>query len=205
MNKKFLRSLMMFLALVASEKLVLVASSENRQGPSNPIVFPSESDSDNSDSDDFSVNSEDNEFFENQPIYNLVEAVLNQDINTLQDYLYINPNAIHAQDEDEAGILHLLALRNDEQLSYDELLAKIQVLVTAGADINAQDFSGDTPLHKAAMNGHHNALQALIVAGANVNIATHSGETPLNTINPNTERPNEIACRQALINAGASL
>lgn len=190
----------MILALVGEETPVLVASSENLQGPNSPVVLHYESDSNDSGDDS------DNEHFElqdnNQNLENLHEAALNPDIDTLQDYLYFHPNAIHAQDEDEAGILHLLALHNDAQLSYDEQLAKIQVLVTAGADINAQDFSGDTPLHKAAMNGHYNTLQALIDAGADVNLACSDGQTPLGRLNE--YNPNNLNCRQALIAAGAN-
>ncbi|QQR49364.1 ankyrin repeat domain-containing protein [bacterium] len=200
MNNKFFVSLVMLLVLITNKTPILVASSKNLQGPSNPIILSYESDSDSSDNDSFGDDSDNELQDDNQDLENLSEAALNSDIQTLQDYLYFNPNAIHAQDQDQAGILHRLALRNDAQLSYHEQLAKIQVLVTAGADINAQDFNGDTPLHKAAMNGHYNALQALIDAGANVNIAADSGETPLDTINPNTVRLNEIACRQALIN-----
>lgn len=199
MNKKFLGLLVMLLAFVAHETPVLVASSEDPQGPSNPIVFPDESDS-----DDFSIDSEDNEDFENQPIDNLLAAVLNPVIDTLLDYLYFNPSDIHARNVNQASILHMLAAQDNVQLSYDEHLAKIQILVSAGADINAQNLNGETPLHKAAMYGHLNALQALIDAHANVNAQDFDGQTPLDTIHPSTQVANEIRCRNALIAAGAS-
>ena len=53
-----------------------------------------------------------------------------------------------------------------------------QALITAGADVNAQNNSGYTPLHRAT-NGNTEIAQALITAGADVNAKDEFGYTPL--------------------------
>ena len=50
--------------------------------------------------------------------------------------------------------LHAAAARGD--------VAEIQRLLQAGADINEADADGDTAIHLAAMNGHHQAVQLLV-------------------------------------------
>ena len=50
----------------------------------------------------------------------------------------------------------------------------------AGVDVNASNFAGWTPLHRAAIKGHTQIIQLLIANGADVN-AKHDafGTTPL--------------------------
>ena len=77
--------------------------------------------------------------------------------------------------------------------------AVITALVEAGADVNARNVSGFTPLHSAAENATPAAAHALIQAGAEVN--SRGGRTPLHIAasNPNPE----VAA--ALIEAGADV
>lgn len=53
-----------------------------------------------------------------------------------------------------------------------------QVLVSHGADVNARRDDGTTALHKAARNGCRQVARTLIRAGADVN-AAQDGSTPL--------------------------
>lgn len=88
--------------------------------------------------------------------------------------------------------------------------AVITTLVEAGADVNARDVWGFTPLHSAAENATPAAVKALVQAGADVNAPLRSfgrgldsrgGRTPLHIAasNPNPE----VAA--ALIEAGADV
>jgi ankyrin repeat protein len=50
-------------------------------------------------------------------------------------------------------------------------LKKVQdILASDPKAVNAQDKSGDTPLHVAALHGQYKVAEALIAAGANVNV-----------------------------------
>ncbi len=192
MNKK-LFSFLCSLVVIAMEMSV-VASSQN-PGFGSLISINVEEDF----SDEEIINDDENNLHE------LFGAVCTSDIHDLTCYLFINPTHIQSKDSDNASILHLLALQDDNIFSYEQQKERIAVLVSFGANINSKDFSGDTPLHKAAMNGHFNALQALIDSGADVNIQNYDGGRPINTINILATEINEVNCMQALISAGAVL
>lgn len=53
-----------------------------------------------------------------------------------------------------------------------------QVLVSHGADVNAKREDGAAPLHRAARTGSRQVARVLVQAGADVN-ASHGGITPL--------------------------
>jgi ankyrin repeat protein len=70
------------------------------------------------------------------------------------------------------GMLHDAALRG-----YTEIAA---ILLAKGAEIDARDQYGATPLHTAALKGHMDLVKLLIEHGANINAReTDSGSTPL--------------------------
>jgi hypothetical protein len=50
-------------------------------------------------------------------------------------------------------------------------LERVQELLAAGADVNAADAAGSTPLYLAAEQGHHELVQLLLEANANVQAA----------------------------------
>jgi len=52
-------------------------------------------------------------------------------------------------------------------------------LIAKGADINAKDEYGWTPLHYAAIKGQKEVVELLIAKGADINSKNQSGETPL--------------------------
>lgn len=52
------------------------------------------------------------------------------------------------------------------------------VLIKAGANLNAQDANGNTPLHLARAGGHTKTASVLLAAGADPNIKNNQGKTP---------------------------
>ena len=55
----------------------------------------------------------------------------------------------------------------------------VKELIEKGADVNAKDNGGATPLHYAAMEGHTDVVELLISKGADVNAKDKWGDTPL--------------------------
>ena len=55
----------------------------------------------------------------------------------------------------------------------------VKALKEAGADVNAGDHMGQTPVHWAAINGHTGTVNALKEAGADLNATDKDGKTPL--------------------------
>jgi len=52
-------------------------------------------------------------------------------------------------------------------------------MIAEGADVNAADNDGDTPLHNAARKGHGDMIELLIACGADVWTRDKRGNTPL--------------------------
>ncbi len=71
---------------------------------------------------------------------------------------------------------------------------------SVGADVNARDKEGETPMHYAAMSGTPDNIAALVSAGADVEARNEDGTTPLYTA-AMSGAPENIA---ALLEAGAS-
>lgn len=57
----------------------------------------------------------------------------------------------------------------------------VRKLLDMGADVNAEDSEGKTPLHEAILTGNHQMVECLLVNGANVHFKTRTGECPLIT------------------------
>ncbi len=82
-------------------------------------------------------------------------------------------------------------------------VADVSRCLKAGADVNARDENGATPLHRAAWFSTTPAVvTALLNAGANVNARTENGATPLHQAAWNSTTP---AIVTALVKAGADV
>uniref|UniRef100_A0A3P8RN39 Ankyrin repeat domain 61 n=1 Tax=Amphiprion percula TaxID=161767 RepID=A0A3P8RN39_AMPPE len=89
-------------------------------------------------------------------------------------------------------------------------LSAVQILVSYGADVNAVDSSGMTPLHMAAGILHKGIIACLIRQGADINMGVqHSGNTPLHlaavamTTKSTKTLEDGISCISELLESGA--
>ena len=86
------------------------------------------------------------------------------------------------------------------QAAKDGNIEAVKQHLADGADVNAKDHTGSTPLYYAALYGHKEVAELLIAAGADVNVKNERprGRTPLHWANNK-----EIA--ELLIDAGADV
>ena len=85
----------------------------------------------------------------------------------------------------------------------------IELLLNAGADIDARDTSGDTPLHEACQGSKDpQVFRALLQAGADPNARDNDGSTPLHELAEYHDIPEATQAGlvvQILIDAGADV
>jgi len=105
--------------------------------------------------------------------------------------LAADPDAVHACDQYGFTALHGVAGEDHPDM--------IWLLVDAGADVNAANEMGHTPLHFAA---NADAVRALVAAGADVNARSRDGSTPLHLA---VEAPGGVGAVEALLAAGAAV
>jgi ankyrin repeat protein len=58
-------------------------------------------------------------------------------------------------------------------------IQQIKSLISAGADVNAKDDKGSTPLHYAVILANKDVIELLIAGGADVNVKDDQGHTAL--------------------------
>ena len=87
-------------------------------------------------------------------------------------------------------------------------LPMVEILIKAGADLEARHGGGGTPLHEAAWSGDDPAVfQVLLQAGADVNALNNDSNTPLHRLARfNSERGHRsVVIARILIDAGADV
>jgi ankyrin repeat protein len=97
----------------------------------------------------------------------VVEALLQHGADARQRFTYRSP--VDKRVEADVTALH-----------YAASPATVQALVRAGADVNAADATGTTPLMRAAFVGRTDVVRALLAAGASPLVRQHKrrGRTP---------------------------
>jgi ankyrin repeat protein len=81
-------------------------------------------------------------------------------------------------------------------------ISRIEMLISAGADVNQPDRYGVTPLTYTVKGGDSRSplVKLLIDSGANVNARDDNGKTALDAAKQNNSSPK---CQQILTDAGA--
>lgn len=72
----------------------------------------------------------------------------------------------------------------------------VEILISKGADVNAQDHEGRTPLHYSMVGGTPSAVKALLAGGANASLTDKEGRPPEKMPRATT------ACKNALSEGG---
>lgn len=125
--------------------------------------------------------------------YKLLESVRKKEGQTVTDMLEKGgPNLVNYKDYSTGETaLHIVTARRD--------LLWMEYLVGKGANVNARDAKGVTPLVIAANLGFVEGVEFLIERGAKIDESNNAGETPLITAvhNRNTE------LMRVLLTAGA--
>ncbi|MOA21233.1 Ankyrin repeats (3 copies) [compost metagenome] len=100
----------------------------------------------------------------------LYEAAELDELDKVKKILASNPALIHGRDEYEFTVLHgAVNTENVEMIRY---------LIEQGADVNAQNDEGYTPLHIAL---YPDVADCLLAHGALINLPSYDGSTPLHT------------------------
>jgi ankyrin repeat protein len=83
----------------------------------------------------------------------------------------------------------------------------VEMLINAGADVDAKDENDWTPLHFAAGCGKINSLEVLLANGADVNARDNKQNTPLHIIGLSSigSKVEQERCAEMLINAGTEV
>jgi ankyrin repeat protein len=105
----------------------------------------------------------------------LIDAASSGNPAVLREILTFHPNLeLH----DHEGQTALYAAGDSTPENDDDAVECVRLLIAAGANVNARDGEGNTPLHEIFDD---DAVEELLKHGANVNARNNDGETPIFT------------------------
>ena len=108
----------------------------------------------------------------------------------------LSEGASIGRDDDGLTHLHIAA-------SFSETPSVVKALIDVGADLEANDKMGLTPLHLAAVRDRPSVVKALIDAGADPNARGEYGRTPLHIAAQSFKAGDSPDVIKALIDGGA--
>lgn len=125
--------------------------------------------------------------------YNFLDAVKKRDADKVTDALTKSgPTLINTRDVTTGqSALHIVVARRD--------LTWLEYLIGKGADVNARDSKGVTPLVLAVNSNFTQGAAYLLAKGARINDSNDAGETPLITAVHN----HNVELVKLLLQAGA--
>ena len=79
---------------------------------------------------------------------------------------------------DDSFIIHFSGWQEVHQACRNGLVAHLEQLLYYGAELNARNASGNTPLHVCAVNNQESCTRTLLFRGADKNALNFAGQTP---------------------------
>lgn len=131
----------------------------------------------------------------------LFSAVKRRELRELQALLSAGANPNAAEDETGQRPLHYVVIL---QMPDDVRREMLRALLSRGADANAGDAKGLTPLHFAAERAGRETIDTLLAGGADINRPALDGATPLHRATAAALRMGWVDTLQHLIDRGAN-
>ena len=103
----------------------------------------------------------------------IADVAMKGDMDAVRSLVKQHPNDVNVTQPDGGTALLWAAYWNDD--------AAVEALIAAGANVNAANRYGVTPLSQACINGNAQMVEALLKAGADANTFQHEGQTALMT------------------------
>lgn len=124
----------------------------------------------------------------------IYEAAEQGNLCAVRHFLHLDPTSLERKDQGDGQTpLHWAAEKGH--------VSVVELLMTSGASIEAEDAFGRTPLHWAAEFNKPNVLDVLLESGASLQVKSNSGNTALHW----AARNGHAAIAEKLITAGAEV